>query len=289
MQKNSLPLKITSNSEIMAVLSFSVELIKQAFPYLEKYYGFSCWSINENIEYACSENSDLGFKLLPKYWDSRTLDVFPDDFTIFFDMPCYDKMLELRSKYPTLLDENSIFIYVFLLAPFVNPAVHPYTADEVTAMEDDVRRKDIANAYRFLKTIQADGFDRLQKYSLTANGVGSVPISNYQNWLMDIIEAEYLKNPIPFDKLLPVDVQLPKRRPTFANFLGYNTLLFLRDVLHIEPFVPQELCQFICDYLTACSDNVSTQDVSYKNTYDMLQNCKKTYKGYPIPISFVEG
>lgn len=187
-----------------------------------------------------------------------------------------------------LLDENSIAIYILLLAPFVNPALHPYTDTEVTIMQDEVRRKDIANVYRFLKTIQADGYNSSQKYSLTANGAGSVPISNYQNWLMEIIEAEYLKDPFPLDKLVPTDVQHPKRRPTFANFLGYNTLLFLRDILHIEPFVPKELCQLICDYLTACSDNVSKQDLSYKNTYDMLQNCKKTYKGYPIPISFVE-
>lgn len=268
----------------MTMVSFPVYFIKQVFPYLEKYYGFSCWSINENIEDACHKNPDLGFNLLPKYWKSRTLDVFPDDFTIFFDMPYYEKLLELQPKYPTLLDENSIGIYVLLLAPFMNPALHPYTEGEVTALEDEVRRKDIANAYRFLKTIQADGYAPSQKYSLTANGMGSVPISNYQNWLMEVIETEYLKDPFPLDKLLPADVQLPKRRPTFANFLGYNTLLFLRDVLHIEPFVPQELCQFICDYLTACSDNVSKQDLSYKNTYDMLQNCKKTYKGHPIPF-----
>ena len=270
------------------LVSFPLTIIKQAFPYLEKYYGFSCWSITENIEDACHKNPDLGFNLLPKYWESRTLDVFPDDFKIILDMPHYEKLLELQPKYPTLLDANNIPIYVLMLAPYVNPALHPYTENEVTAMEDEVRRKDIANAYRFLKTIQADGYAPSQKYSLTANGVGSVPISNYQNWLMELIKAEYLKDPFPLDKLLPADVQLPKRRPTFANFLGYNTLLFLRDVLHIEPFVPQELCQFICDYLTACSDNVSKQNLSYKNTYDMLQNCKKTYKGYPIPISWVK-
>ena len=270
------------------LVSFPLTIIKQAFPYLEKYYGFSCWSITENIEDACHKNPDLGFNLLPKYWESRTLDVFPDDFKIILDMPHYEKLLELQPKYPTLLDANNIPIYVLMLAPYVNPALHPYTENEVTAMEDEVRRKDIANAYRFLKTIQADGYAPSQKYSLTANGVGSVSISNYQNWLMELIKAEYLKDPFPLDKLLPADVQLPKRRPTFANFLGYNTLLFLRDVLHIEPFVPQELCQFICDYLTACSDNVSKQDLSYKNTYDMLQNCKKTYKGYPIPISWVK-
>ena len=80
----------------------------------------------------------------------------------------------------------------------------------------------------------------------------------------------------------------PKRRPTFASFLGYNTLLFLRDYLHIRPTVPQGLCQFICDYLTVCSDNVSKQDLSYKNTYDMLQNCKKTYGMSSIPISWVK-
>ncbi|WP_302402023.1 hypothetical protein [Alistipes communis] len=272
----------------MIMVSFPVYFIKRVFPYLEKYYEFSCWSITENIENACHKNPDLGFNLLPKYLQSHTLDVFPDDFIIFFDMPYYNKMVELRNKHPTLLDKNHIGFYVFLLAPFMNPALHPYTGSEVTAMEDEVRRKDIANAYRFLKTIQADGYKFSQKYSLTANGVGSVPISNCQNWLMKLIETEYMKDPFPLDKLLPADVRLPKRRPTFANFLGYNTLLFLRDVFHIEAFVPQELCQFICDYLTACSDNVSKQDLSYKNTYDMLQNCKKTYKGYPIPISWVK-
>ena len=163
-------------------------------------------------------------------------------------MPHYEKLLELQPKYPTLLDANNIPIYVLMLAPYVNPALHPYTENEVTAMEDEVRRKDIANAYRFLITIHADGYAPSQKYSLTANGMGSVPISNYQNWLMELIKAEYLKDPFPLDKLLPADVQLPKRRPTFANFLGYYTLLF------------------ISDYLTACSDNVSKQDLSYKNT-----------------------
>lgn len=285
--KKILSLKTTSNSEIMAVLSFSVELIKQAFPYLEKFYGFSCWSINENIENACCEN-DLVLDVLPKYWETRTLDVFSDDLRIFFNMPSYEKMLELQPKYPILLDENRIVIYVLLLAPFMNSALHPYTEGEIAAMEDDVRRKDIANTYRFLKTIQPDGYNPLQKYSLTANGSGSVLISNYQNWLMELIEKEYLKNPYPLEKLLPADVQLPKRRPTFTNFLGYNTLLFLRDILHVEPFVPQELCQFICDYLAVCSDNVSTSGMSYQNTYDMLQNCRKTYRGYPTPISFVE-
>ena len=142
--------------------------------------------------------------------------------------------------------------------------------------------------YRFLKTVQSDGYDLNQKFALSANGLGSVPIPNIQNWLMELIEREYLANPFPLDKLLPVDVQLPKRRPTFANFLGYNTLLFLRDGLHVQSFVPQMLCQFICDYLTACCDNVSKQDLSYKKTYDMLQNCKKTYKSYPIPISWVK-
>lgn len=203
-------------------------------------------------------------------------------------MPYYEKLLELQSKYPTLLEKNHLPLYVLMLAPYVNPVLHPYTEGEIAALEDAERSKDIAKAYRFLKTNQTDGFNPSQKFLLSAKGLGSVPISNYQNWLVELIERAYLKNPFPLDKLLPADVQLPKRRPTFANFLGYNTLLFVRDVLHVEPFVPQELCQFICDYLTACSDNVSIQDLSYKNTYDMLQNCKKTYKGHPIPISFVQ-
>ena len=271
----------------MSQISYPLDFIKQAFPYLEKYYEFSCWSINENLERACYDN-DLVVDVLPKYWQSRTLDVFPEDLKIIFDMPHYEKLLELKSTYPTLLDENHLPLYILMLAPYVNPALHPYTENEIAALEDAERSKDIAKAYRFLKTIQADGFNPSQKFLLTANGVGSVPISNYQNWLMELIERAYLKNPFPLDKLLPADVQLPKRRPTFVNFLGYNTLLFLRDVLHVESFVPQELCQFICEYLTACSDNVSTQDLSYKNTYDMLQNCKKTYKGYTIPISWVK-
>lgn len=269
------------------LVSFPLDFIKQAFPYLERFYEFSCWSITENLEKACSDN-DLVADVLPQYWQTRTLDVFPDDLKVIFDMPHYHKLLALQSKYPTLLDENRIYIYVLLLAPFVNPALYPYTDGEITALEDEVRRKDIANVYRFLKSVQADGYNPSQKFSLTANGQGAVPISNYQNWLMEVVEAEYLKNPFPLEKLLPADVQLPKRRSTFANFLGYNTLLFIRDVLHIKPFVPQELCQFICDYLPACPDNVSIQDLSYKNTYDMLQNCKKTYKDYPIPISFVQ-
>lgn len=271
----------------MSLVSFPLDVIKQAFPYLEKYYEFSCWSINENLERACYDN-DLVVDVLPKYWESRTFDVFPEDLKIIFDMPHYEKLLELQNKYPTLLDENHLPFYVLLLAPYVNPVLHPYTEEEIAALEDAERSKDIANVYRFLKTIQADGFNPNQRFLLTANGQRSVSISNSQNWLVEMIEKAYLKNPFPLDKLLPVDVQLPKRRPTFMNFLGYNTLLFLHGVLHVESFVPQELCQFICDYLTACSDNVSKQDLSYKNTYDMLQNCKKTYKGNPIPISWVK-
>lgn len=73
----------------MAVLSLSVELIKQAFPFLKKYYEFSCWSINGNLEKACYDNDSV-LDVLPKYWESRTLDVFPDDFRIFFNMPYYE-------------------------------------------------------------------------------------------------------------------------------------------------------------------------------------------------------
>ena len=124
----------------MIMVSFPVYFIKRVFPYLEKYYEFSCWSITENIENACHKNPDLGFNLLPKYLQSHTLDVFPDDFIIFFDMPYYNKMVELRNKHPTLLDKNHIGFYVFLLAPFMNPALHPYTGSEVTAMEDEVRK-----------------------------------------------------------------------------------------------------------------------------------------------------
>lgn len=271
----------------MSQISFPLDFIKQAFPYLEKYYEFSCWSINENLERACYDN-DLVVDVLPKYWQSRTLDVFPEDLKIIFEMPYYNNILELEKKYPTLLDKGHIVFYVLLLAPYVNPDMHPYTDGEIAALEDETKRKEIANVYRFLKTIQTDGYDLNQKFALSANGLGSVPIPNFQNWLMELIEKEYLANPFPLDKLLPVDVQLPKRRPTFANFLGYNTLLFLRDGLHVQSFVPQMLCQFIYDYLTACCDNVSKQDLSYKKTYDMLQNCKKTYKGYPIPISWVK-
>lgn len=271
----------------MSLVSFPVNFIKQVFPYLEKYYEFTCWSINDNLEKASSEQEFI-VDVLPKYWETHSLDVFPEDLNVLFDMPHYGKLLELQPKYPEILDEKLIPLYVLLLAPYVNPALHPYTENEIDALEDEQRRRDIANVYRFLKTTQPDGFDSQKKYTLMCNNYGSVQISNIWNWLLDIVERKHLEKPFPLEKLLPADVQLPKRRPTFANFLGYNTLLFLRDVLHIEPFVPQELCQFICDYLTACSDNVAKQDLSYKNTYDMLQNCKKTYKGHPIPISWVK-
>lgn len=99
----------------------------------------------------------------------------------------------------------------------MNPALYPYTDGEITALEDEVRRKDIANVYRFLKSVQADGYNPSQKFSLTANGQGAVPISNYQNWLMEVVEAEYLKNPFPLEKLLPADVQLPKRRSSYPR------------------------------------------------------------------------
>ena len=141
----------------MSLVSFPLDVIKQAFPYLEKYYEFSCWSINENLERACYDN-DLVVDVLPKYWESRTFDVFPEDLKIIFDMPHYEKLLELQNKYPTLLDENHLPFYVLMLAPYVNPVLHPYTEEEIAALEDAERSKDIANVYRFLKTIQADGF-----------------------------------------------------------------------------------------------------------------------------------
>ena len=42
-------------------------------------------------------------------------------------MPHYEKLLELKSTYPTLLDENHLPLYILMLAPYVNPALHPYT------------------------------------------------------------------------------------------------------------------------------------------------------------------
>lgn len=153
----------------MSLVSFPLHFIKQAFPYLEKYYEFSCWSINENLERACYDN-DLVVDVLPKYWESRTFDVFPEDLKIIFDMPHYEKLLELQNKYPTLLDEDHLPFYVLMLAPYVNPVLHPYTEEEIAALEDAERSKDIANVYRFLKTIQANGFNPNQRFLLTANG-----------------------------------------------------------------------------------------------------------------------
>ena len=55
----------------MSLVSFPLDFIKQAFPYLEKYYEFSCWSINENLERACYDN-DLVVDVLPKNcWSYR--------------------------------------------------------------------------------------------------------------------------------------------------------------------------------------------------------------------------
>lgn len=169
---------------------------------------------------------------------------------------------------------------------------HPYTDEEVFALQDGAERQEVLRVYEFLQQTQRKGLDPSRKYSLSYGGMLSVQIPNTSNWFIRMVEREYrnhydaLGNPPRHSR--PSEANPPKRRPTFASFLGYNTLLFLRDHLRIRPAVPQELCQFISDYLTACSDIVSKQDLSYKNTYDMLQNCKKTYGMSSIPISRVK-
>ena len=57
-----------------------------------------------------------------------------------------------------------------MLAPYVNPVLHPYTEEEIAALEDAETSKDIANVYRFLKTIQADGFNPNQDFYLRPTG-----------------------------------------------------------------------------------------------------------------------
>ena len=190
------------------------------------------------------------------------------------------------------LAKHELIFHTLLLAPLMSSVFHPYTDEDNFVLQDEAERQEVLRVYEFLQQMQKDGFDPSKKYLLSYGGTSSVQIPNTCNWLLRMIEKEYrshydaLGNPPRHSQSR--EGNPPKRRPTFASFLGYNTLLFLRDYLRIRPTVPQGLCQVISDYLTACSDIVSKQDLSYKNTYDMLQNCKKTYGMSSIPISWVK-
>jgi len=200
----------------------------------------------------------------------QNLDMFPDDFGIVFDLPYYKNVEALQEQYDFLAKHDLIF-HTLLLAPLMSSVFHPYTDEEVFALPDGAERQEVLRVYEFLQQTQREGLDPSKKYLLSYGGMSSVQIPNTSNWFIRMVEREYrnhydaLGNPPRHSR--PSEANPPKRRPTFASFLGYNTLLFLRDHLRIRPAVPQELCQFISDYLTACSDIVSKQDLSYKNIY----------------------
>ena len=275
----------------MAVISVPVCIIRKTYPYLERFYGFSYRYIQRYIESTCSVHDDNRMNLLPKFWMYQNLDRFPDDFGIIFDLPYYKNVEALQEQHDFLAKHELIF-HTLLLAPLMSSVFHPYTDEDNFVLQDEAERQEVLRVYEFLQQMQKDGFDPSKKYLLSYGGTSSVQIPNTCNWLLRMIEKEYrshydaLGNPPRHSQSR--EGNPPKRRPTFASFLGYNTLLFLRDYLRIRPTVPQGLCQFISDYLTACSDIVSKQDLSYKNTYNMLQNCKKTYGMSSIPISWVK-
>ena len=275
----------------MAVISVPVCIIKKTCPYLERFYGFSYWYIQRYVESTCNLDDDNRVNLLPKFWMYQNLDMFPDDFGIIFDLPYYKNVEALQERYDFLAKHNLIF-HTLLLAPLMSSVFHPYTDEEVFALPDGAERQEVLRVYEFLQQTQREDLDPSKKYLLSYGGMSSVQIPNTSNWFMRMVEREYrnhydaLGNPPRHSR--PSEANPPKRRPTFASFLGYNSLLFLRDHLRIRPAVPKELCQFISDYLTACSDIVSKQYLSYKNIYDMLQNCKKTYGMSSIPISWVK-
>lgn len=273
-----------------AIVSVPVISIRNTFPYLQRFYEFAYWHIQRYVEFTCDMDDDKRMTLLPQFWLHRNLDQFPDALDILFDLPYYDALERLRKKYDFVREHDVIFT-ALLLAPLMHSFFYPDTDREAILM-NAAERQEVLRMYEFMQNSQKDGFDPTQKYLLSYGGCSSVSIPNSCNWLMRMIEREYrnhydmLGNP-PRRKG-SLDNDLPKRRPDFSNFLGYNTLLFLRDILHVKPFVPQELCMFIVDYLAVCHAILSKQDMSYKSTYDMLQNCKKTYGVYPIPFSYVQ-
>ena len=68
--------------------------------------------------------------------------MFPDDFGIIFDLPYYKNVEALQERYDFLAKHNLIF-HTLLLAPLMSSVFHPYTDEEVFALQDGAERQEL--------------------------------------------------------------------------------------------------------------------------------------------------
>lgn len=284
-------------SLFMSGNSMKIKEFRAYWPYLENYYGSCVRYYDKWFEEAC-ENGECDYLTLDTYYKNPSLEIFPDDMILSFEMPYYFEIISLCMTYDQFY--RSDVTQVLLLAPYNHPKYHPKEEQGIDKFLKSEER-DIQSLLEFLQMAESEGKATNLRLSLSSslnNGSVSIVIENHTRWLSRASEAfideqKRIYRNSPAEIVSPI---LPKRRPPFESYLAYNTLRFLRSIFEIKAFLPQELCEFICRYVNIVlrhladggSDNMSPAELSYNKIYTMLNNDKKSYGDTSIPVHYIK-